>query len=71
LVDRLRVAGVAPVLTLEQGQVLPAPRTGDREWMELFRRAVSSVAARANLSSGYDRIRLTPSGRDLGAGGGT
>jgi len=69
LVDVLRVAGIGPILTLDQGLTLPTPRTGDREWMELFRRSVATAAPRENLSSGYDRIQLTSSGRDLGAGG--
>ena len=69
LIETLRVAGIGPILTLEQGQILPAPRTGDREWPELFRRAVAAVAPRENLSSGYDRIRVTHADRDLGAGG--
>jgi len=69
LIDLLRVAGIGPILTLDQGLTLPTPRTGDREWMELFRRSVATAAPRENLSSGYDRIQLTSSGRDLGAGG--
>ena len=69
LVDMLRVAGIGPILTLDQGLALPTPRTGDREWMELFRRAVATAAPRENLSSGYDRIQVTSTGRDLGAGG--
>lgn len=56
LVDMLRVAGIGPILTLDQGLPLPTPRTGAREWMEPFQRAVSTVAPRENLSSGYDRI---------------
>ena len=69
LVDMLRVAGIGPILTLDQGLALPSPRTGDREWMELFQRAVATVAPRENLSSGYDRIQVTSAERDLGAGG--
>jgi len=69
LVDMLRVAGICPILTLDQGLALPTPRTGDREWMELFQRAVAAASPRENLSSGYDRIQVTSSGRDLGAGG--
>jgi hypothetical protein len=69
LIEKLRVAGIGSILTLEQGLALPAPRTGDREWMELFQRAVASVAPRENLSSGYDRIQLTQTDRNLGAGG--
>ncbi len=71
LVDMLRAAGIGQVLTLDDGQVLPTPRTGNREWMDLFRRAVAPVAPRENLSPGYDRIRLTLTERDLGAGGNT
>ena len=62
LVDMLRVAGIGPILTLDQGLALPTPRTGDREWMELFRRAVATAAPRENLSSGYDRIQVTSDG---------
>jgi hypothetical protein len=71
LVDMLRVAGIGPILTLDQGQPLPAPRTGSQEWMELFQRSVATVVPRDNLSPGYDRIQLTQSEHDLGAGGGT
>lgn len=69
LVDMLRAAGAGPLLTLDQGQILPAPRTGDRDWVELFQRAVATASPRENLSSGYDRIQGTSSGSDLGAGG--
>jgi len=69
LVEILRAAGIGPILTLNQGLALPTPRAGDREWMELFQRAVATVAPRENLSSGYDRIQLTLTERDLGAGG--
>ena len=69
LVDMLRAAGIGPILTLDQGLVLPTPRTGDRECMELFRGSVAAAAPRENLSSGYDRIQVISSGRDLGAGG--
>jgi hypothetical protein len=58
LVEMLKVAGIGPLLTLDQGLALPTPRTGDREWMELFRRSVATAAPRENLSSGYDRIQL-------------
>ena len=71
LAEMLRVAEIGPVLTLDQGLALPTPRTGDREWMDLFRRAVATVAPHENLSSRYDRIRLTLTERDLGAGGNT
>jgi hypothetical protein len=69
LVDMLRVAGIGPILTLDQGLALPSLRTGDRESLELFQRAVATVAPRENLSSGYDRIQPTSAERDLGAGG--
>jgi hypothetical protein len=44
LVDTLRIAGITPILTLDQGLVLPAPRTGDRAWLDLFQKAVAFVA---------------------------
>jgi hypothetical protein len=69
LVEMLRAAGIGPILTLDRGLALPVPRTGDGEWMELFQRAVASVAPRENLSSGYDRIQLTQTDRNLRAGG--
>ncbi|SRR5260221_11997422 len=69
LVEILRAAGIGPVLTLDGRQLLPTPRTGGREWMELFQRSVATVASRENLPSGYDRIQLTSAERDLGAGG--
>jgi len=71
LVDVLRAAGIGPILTLDQGLALPTPRTGDREWLELFQRAVATLAPRENLSSGYDRIEVTQTERILGAGGKT
>jgi len=71
LVELLRVAGIGPIMTLDQGLPLPTPKTGGGEWMELFRRTVAAVASRENLSSGYDRIQLTMTERDLGAGGST
>ena len=52
LAEMLKAAGVGPILTLEHGQPLPVPRTGIREWPELFRRAVASAALRENLSAG-------------------
>jgi hypothetical protein len=69
LVEKLRSEGLGPILTLDQGQVLPTPRTGDPEWVELFRRSVATVTPRDYLSSGYDRIQLTETDRNLGAGG--
>jgi hypothetical protein len=44
MVEMLRVAGIGPILTPQQGQVLPIPRTGPREWMDLFRRSLTAVA---------------------------
>ncbi len=44
LVEMLRIAGIGPTLTLDQGLVLPAPRTGDRAWLDLFQKAVAFVA---------------------------
>jgi hypothetical protein len=69
LLEMLGVAGIGPILTLDHGLALPSPRTGGREWLELFQRAVATVAPRENLPSGYDRIQPTSAERDLGAGG--
>jgi hypothetical protein len=69
LVDVLKGSQLGPVVTLDHGLPLPSPRTGDREWRELFQRAVAAAAPGEYLSSGYDRIPLTASGSDLGAGG--
>jgi hypothetical protein len=69
LVELLSAAGIGPILTLDQGQVLPTPRTGDREWMELFQRAMAAVTPRDKLSSGCDRIQLTETDQNLEAGG--
>ncbi len=69
LVDLLRGAAIGPIVSLDQGLILPIPRTGDREWAELFQRAVASVAHGENLPSGYDRIQPTGTVRELGAGG--
>jgi hypothetical protein len=71
LIDMLRIAGIGPILTLKQGLALPTPRTGAGDWMELFQRAVSTVVPSGNPALGYDRIQLTQTGRDLGAGGTT
>ena len=71
LVDGLIGSGLASNMLLDQGRVLPLPRTGGREVMELFRRTVAGVAHGENLASGYDRIQLTQTERDLGAGGGS
>jgi hypothetical protein len=59
LLEMLRVAGIGPILMLDQGLALPTPRTGDIDSMELFRRSVATVSPRENLSLGYDRIQLT------------
>jgi len=69
LVDMLKVAGIGPILTLDQGLALPSPRTGDRGWTDLFQKAMATVAARENLPSRYDRIQVTSAERDLRAGG--
>jgi hypothetical protein len=69
LIDLLTQAGFASNLILSQGQVLPVPRTGDAQGMELFRRAVAAAAHGENPASGYDRLPLTHTERDLGAGG--
>jgi hypothetical protein len=69
LVEMLKAAGIGPILTVDQGLALPTPRAGDREWMGLVQRAAATVVPRENLSSGYDRIQLTLTERDLGAGG--
>jgi hypothetical protein len=71
LIDMLRTAGIGPILTLDQGLALPTPRTGTRDWVELFQRAVSTVVTSGNTGLGYDRIHLTQTERDLGAGGNT
>jgi hypothetical protein len=71
LVDVFRAEGIGPLLILDEGRPLPIPGTGPQEWMALFQRAVASVAPRELLSPGYDRIQLTQSESDLGAGGGT
>jgi hypothetical protein len=71
LIDMLSAAGIGPILTLEHGLALPTPRTGARDWMGLFRRAVSTVVPSGNPALEYDRIQLTQSEPDLGAGGNT
>jgi hypothetical protein len=71
LAHLLSRGGIAPILTLDQGRVLPSPSTDGREWMDLFRRAVAGAATPENLGSGYDRIQLTQTERNLGAGGGS
>jgi hypothetical protein len=69
LIEMLGAAGIGPILTMDEGQVLPTPRTGEREGTELLQRAVATVAPRENLHSGYDRIQLTQTERNSGAGG--
>jgi hypothetical protein len=69
LIEILKTAEISSIVTLDHGLPLPTPRTGDRQWMELFQRSVATAAPRETLSSGYDRISLTSSERDLGAGG--
>jgi hypothetical protein len=71
LVDVLRAAGMGPLLILDEGAPLPIPGPGAREWTALFQRAVASMAPPELDSPGYDRIQLTQSESDLGAGGGT
>jgi hypothetical protein len=71
LVEMLEDAGLGPILTLGHGLALPVPGAGDKEELDLFRRAVAAAAPRENLSPGYDRIQLTQTERDLGAGGNT
>jgi hypothetical protein len=65
LIDLLRAAGIGPILTLDQGLALPTPRAGARDWMELFQRAVSTVAPSGYPALGYDRIEITQTERDL------
>jgi hypothetical protein len=71
LVEILKNAGIGPVLTLDHRLALLVPGTGDQRVLELFRRAIAAVSPRENLSPGYDRIQLTQTERDLGAGGNT
>jgi hypothetical protein len=70
-IDVLKTARIGPILTLDQGLPLPTPRTGPGDWLELFQRAVSTVAPSGNTALGYDRIQFTQTERDLGAGGNT
>ncbi len=44
LVEKLRAAGIGPLLTLDKGKALPIPGTGTGDSMELFRRSVSAAA---------------------------
>lgn len=69
LVEALQKAGIGPVITTAAGQPLPVPRAGVPGWPELFQQAVSSAAPRDYLAAGYDRLSVTPSDRDFGAGG--
>lgn len=69
LVESLQRAGIGPVITTAAGQPLPVPRVGDVGWQELFQRAVSGAVPRDYLAAGYDRLSVTPSDRDFGAGG--
>jgi hypothetical protein len=71
LVDGLRAVGMGPLLILDEGAPLPIPGLGPRDWAALFQRAVASMAPPELGSPGYDRIQITQSESDLGAGGGT
>jgi hypothetical protein len=62
LIPALRAAGIGPILTLDDGQPLPDPRSRSREWRELFQRAVAATAPRETHSAGCDTIRLTSTG---------
>lgn len=44
LIEMLKGDGIGPILILDHGLALPAPRTGPPEWMEPFRRSVAAVA---------------------------
>jgi hypothetical protein len=69
LAEMLKVAGIGPILTLDQGLPLPIPQAGRRESMELFRKSVAVVSPRENLSPGYGRIEVRWTDRDVSAGG--
>ena len=44
LVEAFRNARIGPLVTLDHGLVLPTPRIGPGQWMELFRRSVTAAA---------------------------
>ncbi len=44
LIEKLRATGIGPLLTLDNGQVLPIPGAGAADSTELFRRVVSAAA---------------------------
>ena len=44
LIEILKGQGLGPILTTDDGQALPLPSTGLREWMQLFRRSVTAGA---------------------------
>jgi hypothetical protein len=44
LTEMLKSAGIGSILTLDHGLVLPTPRTGSGQWMQLFRRSVTAAA---------------------------
>jgi hypothetical protein len=69
LVEVLNAAGLGPNLILNQGQPLPVPRTGSRDWLDPFRTSVVTAAPHETLSSGYDRIQVKLAGSKSGAGG--
>jgi hypothetical protein len=52
ILDLLQAARLDSLLTLNQGQCLPGPGTGGREWADLFRGPVASMAPRENLRTG-------------------
>jgi hypothetical protein len=71
IVDLLRAGQNGLVLTLDQGQPLPVPRTGDQTARKLFQNAIAGVVPKEYLSPGYGRIRDTGLERELEAGGNT
>jgi len=44
LAEMLKSAGIGPILTLDHELLLPIPRTGPGQWMQLFRRSVTAAA---------------------------
>jgi len=70
-VEQVKDGGLGACLILDHGLALPSLREGDKESLELFRTAMSAMAPRENLSSGYGRIQHTHTEPDFGAGGNT